>query len=148
MILNLHGNLDQKLSTNLQFYIPSLSLDNTKLYEIGLIHLNFKLKDKSIIKGRNDLWMVTSNIIDTTLCNPRGSLLYFALDNRLQIQNTCPNNISYFNIRHREFTYVNFHLMPCYDTLTDLFITHCFLQLNIREKTTYGRLQSISASYE
>ena len=148
MIVNLHGQLELKASRNLKFFIPNLNLDHGKLYEIGVTHLNFKFKDKSVIKGRNDLWMLTSNIIDTTLSNPNGSLLYIALDNRNQTQNTCPNNVSYFNIRHREFTYIDFHLRPCYDTVTDPFITNCFLQLDIREKLGYGRLQSVSSGYE
>ena len=147
MIINLHGYPETNISTNLKFFIPNLNLDHGMVYEIGVTHLNFKLKDKTVIRGRNDLWMMTSGIIDTTLSNPSGSLLYFALDNRNQIQNICPNNISYFNVRQREFSYIDFHLKSCYDT-TDLLITDCFLQLDIREKLGYGRFQPISTSYE
>ena len=138
MIINIIGRKNR--NGVLEYELPLLFLDRKFGYKIGLRHLNIEFQPNPLIKD-NELYALSSNLIDRSPHNTLQSLYNFAIVNRKSIQNWNTTSIIYHTLQLYEFSNATFQITKVFDERKTIDITNIFLQLEIVKLDAYGRLQ-------
>ena len=137
MLIEISAHYDQ--FDQLTWFIPRLSLDRRFNYKIGLRHLNFEFLESSQTFDTNELFCLTSTLIDLSNRNPSQSLFTFGYDGNNPIFNIIPSIVSYHPVQLYEIDNSSFAIRR-YFKETDIELRNIFLQLEILRVDAYGRL--------
>ena len=77
MLLNFH--FDKFDKNNFVFEGPYIMLESDAKYKVGVRKIHVELSSANEIQNEDELWILSSNLIDQTPINPRQSLLYFKM---------------------------------------------------------------------
>ena len=136
MLLDISGTVDS--FGVFKWQIPRLSLDRRFNYKVGVRHLNFSCLDSSQIYSQNELFCLSSALVDLSNRNPLQSLLTFAFD-LTPIKNVNPPIVSYHPIQLYELEDASFSIRN-YFTDREIILRHIFINLEIRRVDPYGRI--------
>jgi len=76
MILNLH--FDRVVRNRLTYEGPYIMVDRNCSYQIGIRHIHIELQNNQISKD-NDLWCLSTNLVDRSPINTLQAISYFTL---------------------------------------------------------------------
>ena len=140
MILNLNGT--QLDNGEIRMIMPDIILDRRQTFRIGIHRIHFitgSRKGQNISK--NELLLLSSNLVERSSVNPLQSIVYFNYDNKSnhietqKIERVIFQPLSLFELVNASFSIKHFTGADI-----DLNIRDIFLQLEIQRDTSYGRI--------
>ena len=138
MLIEFFGKVDSNGSFS--WYIPKLTLDRRFNYKVGLHHLNFKFLENTQNINRNELFCVTSNLVDLSSRNPFQSLFNFAVDGVDPISNIKPPIVTFHPVELYEIENSSFAIRNYFED-KEIKLSQIFLQVEILRLDSYGRIQ-------
>ena len=127
MIINIH--FDEFIDNKFIFDGPYLYLDPDCKYTVSLLHLNFNL-DGNPISRDNDLWALSSSLVDRSPANPYQSISYFTWTKSRLTQNFIPRSFVKYPLEVHQLENPQFEIRRIRDK-TNLKIKSAFIQLEI-----------------
>ena len=127
MIINIH--FDEFIDNKFIFDGPYLYLDPDCKYTVSLLHLNFNL-DGNPISRDNDLWALSSSLVDRSPANPYQSISYFTWTKSRLTQNFIPCSFVEYPLEVHQLENPQFEIRRIRDK-TNLKIKSAFIQLEI-----------------
>ena len=127
MIINIH--FTEFFDNKFVFDGPYLYLDPDCKYTVTLLHLNFHL-DGNPISRDNDLWALSTSLVDRSPANPYQSISYFTWSKSKLTQNFVPNTVVKYLLEVHQLENPQFEIKRIRDK-TDLKIKGAFIQLEI-----------------
>ena len=122
-------------SGELQLTFPPITLDKRFNYKVCVRHLNFLAKDQF---DNNELFCLTSNLVDLSNRNPMQSLLSFNYDGKFPRQNINPVVLSYRSVQLYDLENVSLAIKK-YQTDLEVPLEYLFVNLEIVRSDAYGR---------
>lgn len=137
MLLDIVGKIES--SGLFMLHIPRLTLDRRYNYKVGVRHLNFRFMNTRETPSHNELFCLSSSLIDLSNRNPLQSLLTFGHDGSFPISNIIPDIVSYYPIQLYELEDATFEIRNYFQE-TEARVSHIFIKLEILRIDAYGRL--------
>lgn len=119
----------------LDIKFPPISLDKRFNYKIAVRHLNFLAQDQF---DNNELFCLTTNIVDLSNRNTMQSIISFNYDGNTPKQNINPAVLSYRSVQLYELENVSLSIKR-YLTDEEIALEYLFLSLEISRSDAYGR---------
>ena len=138
MLIEFFGKDDS--TGSFSWYIPKLSLDRRFNYKVGLRHLNFEFLENTQNLNRNELFCLTSNLVDLSSRNPLQSLFNFAVDGVDPIFNIKPPIVTFHPVELYEIENSSFAIRNYFKD-REIGLKQIFLQVEIIRLDSYGRIQ-------
>ena len=138
MILNLTGT--QLENGIIRMVMPDIVLDNKQSFRIGLhrIHMIVGSRKRSSLQ-KNDLLLLSSNLVERSSLNPLQSIVYFNYENKNNhIETKHVNSVIYHNLNLYELINASFSIKHFTGADVDLDLRDIFIQLEIQRENTYG----------
>ena len=142
MILNVYGRTEQN---QLIVDMPNIALDRRYRYQIGVHRVYFEIENSGIIqllRGNNDLLMISSNLVDRSAINPQQSIVYFDFSKRDKLmQSFCSLRVIFQPLQMYELANASFSVCLLNGQPVDVIFKQLFLQLEIKRSENYGWFQ-------
>lgn len=127
MIINFH--FDKFVDNQLIFDGPYIYLDPDCKFTVALLHMNFHL-DGNPISRDNDLWALSTSLVDRSPANPYQSISYFTWTKSRLTQDFIPSPVVKYPLEVHHLENPQFELKRIRDK-TNLKIKGAFIQLEI-----------------
>ena len=139
MILNIYGETDQN---QLNIQMPNITLDRRSRYQIGVHRVFFEIENIGriqLLRGNNDLLLISSNLVDRSAINPQQSIVYFDFNKRDKlIQSFCSQSVIFQPLQMYELANASFNICLLSGQPVDWIFKQLFLQLEIKRSESYG----------
>ena len=139
MILNVYGKTEQN---QLIVDMPNITLDRRSRYQIGVHRVFFEIENTGriqLLRGNNDLLLISSNLVDRSAINPQQSIVYFDFNKRDKlIQSFCSQSVIFQPLQMYELANASFNICLLSGQPVDWIFKQLFLQLEIKRSESYG----------
>ena len=129
MIINLH--FDSFNKNQFIYQGPYILLERNTQYQIAVRHINIDLKGSQITK-ENELWCLSSNLVDRSSTNQYQSISYFTLEKGRQSHNFIPASLVFYPLETHELENPYFKIRNITKE-KQVNIEKAFIQLEIRK---------------
>ena len=139
MLINVTGNFNSK--GQFVYEKPNILFDRRFGYKIGVRHLNLEFRPNVNLKD-NELFSVTSNLIDCSPNNSLQSLFNFSIvKDRKSIQDYKADSVIFHSLQLFDLGDATFSIKRVFTENRPVDILNIFLQLEVCKIDAYGRLQ-------
>jgi len=128
MILNLH--FENFTKNNFNYDGIYLMLDRNCTYKIAVRHFHIELSSNQITK-ENDLWCLSTNLIDRSPTNTYQAISYFTLNRGKLNQKCSPSSVVFYSLETHQLENPQF-LIQRISKEKQINIAHAFVQLEIK----------------
>lgn len=129
MILNLH--FDNFTKNNFYYDGVYIMLDRNCTYQVAVRHLHIELPSNQITKD-NDLWCLSTNLIDRSPTNTYQAISYFTLGRGKLNHNCTPTSVLFYPLETHQLENPQF-LIQRISKEKQINIEHVFVQLEIKK---------------
>ena len=140
MILNLTGT--QLENGDIRMVMPDIVLDHRQTFQIGLHRIHMIVGSrKGLTLQKNDLLLLSTNLVERSSLNPLRSIVYFNYENKNNhIETKHVDSVMFHNLNLYELINASFSIKHFTGTDVNLDLRDIFLQLEIQRENTYGRI--------
>ena len=132
MLLNIH--VENFINDTFAFDGPYIMSDRETLYEVAVRQFFMELSSANEIQNENELWILSSNLVDQTPINPRQALLYFTMNEYSKRHFVNLPSFTFYPLEKHQLDFPRFwikRISP--ETSIQGNLTKAFLQLEIRK---------------
>ena len=106
MILNLH--FENFINDYFVYEGPYVMLERNCQYLVGIRKMHLELSTANKIQNEDELWAVSSNLVDQTPINPRQSLLYFKMKEFSKRQFFSSSSVTFYPLEKHQLDFPKF----------------------------------------
>jgi len=128
MIINLH--FDRFTENRFTYDGPFIMLEKNGSYQIGVRHIHIELENNQITKD-NDLWCLSTNLIDRSPANTRQAVSYFTFARGKLNHDTTPSPVVYYPLEVHQLENPEFSIQRI-NREKIVNIEHVFVQIEIK----------------
>ena len=129
MIVNLH--FDNFNDNQFIYQGPFILLERNKDYEIAVRHVHVELKTNQITKN-NELWCLSSNLVDRSSTNQYQAISYFTLEKGKLNQDHAPGSLVFYPLETHQLENPQFIIRQI-SKEKQIQIERAFIQFELRK---------------